>query len=422
MAPLARLILLARLAPLLAVLVGLSLSAACSAGTEAAARRTTVRDSAGITIVDNTSPDDSAANEWWRLGQATLDIGGPDAEEAYAVYRVIGIARTADGRIVVANAGSGDVRYYDADGNWLKTTGRQGSGPGEFRNPYLLERGNADTVYVADSQNSRIALLAPDGSFIRDMPGMGMAPRVLGRFADGTWLSVANRQVRGTDLSAMSDKLMQMDMALVRYDHDLVARDTMLTLPGAQQVIHIGGTNGQISSIEIYRPAFAKAPVELPCGNDICAATQDNPEIRVYGQDGALHRMIRTGRVPEPVTEARLDAEFERSLERMPEQARDQARAAGRGDRPHGDVVPPYELMLIDRLGRLWLSDYRDPLATPGHWTVYAADGKVLARINFPEQFRPYDIGEDWILGRELDELDVEHVKMYPILVEGRQP
>jgi hypothetical protein len=400
-------------------LLSLVVASACSTGADAGSRRTTVRDSAGIAIVENTSPDDSAANTWWRLGQASLDIGGPDASEEYAVYRVVGIARTTDGRIVVANAGSADVRYYDASGTWLKTTGRQGSGPGEFRNPYLLERGAADTVYVADGQNSRIAILSPDGSFVRDIPEMGPAPRVLGRFDDGTWLSAANIRLGTDDLASISNKLMRSDMALVRYDENLVARDTMLTLPGAEQVINVGSTNGRITSIEIHRPAFAKVPVELPCGNEICAGTQDGPEIQVYGQDGALHHIIRTGRAPVPVTDAQLDAAFERNLEQMPEQARNQARAAGRGDQPHGEFVPPYGLMIIDRSGRYWLSDYDDPLDTPGRWTVYAADGAVLARIQLPEQFRPYDIGEDWILGREPDELDVEHVKLYPILTDA---
>jgi len=400
-------------------LLALVVATACSTDGDAAARRSTVRDSAGIAIAENVSPDDSAANQWWRLGDAQLDIGGADAAEAYAVFRVVGAMRTADGRIVVASAGSSDVRYYDAHGAWLKTTGRQGGGPGEFQNPYLLERGGADTVYVADGANRRIAILAPDGSFVRDIPEMGAAPRVYGRFADGTWLGGADMRLGPADMASMSNTLTRGDLALVRYDERLGVGDTILTLPGAERVINVSATNGTITRIEIFRPAFAKTPIELACGHEICAGTQENAEIRVYGQDGALHRIVRTGRAPEPVTEAHLGAEFEQRLAAMPEPARDQARAAGRGDRPHGEFVPPYEILLIDRIGRFWLSDYNDPLDPPGRWTVYDRNGAVLARIQLPARFRPYDIGEDWILGREFDDLDVEHVKLYPIIADA---
>jgi hypothetical protein len=43
------------------------------------------------------------------------------------------------------------------------------------------------------------------------------------------------------------------------------------------------------------------------------------------------------------------------------------------------------------------------------------SEGALVARTALPLEFTPYDIGEDWILGRELDELDVEHVRLYGI-------
>jgi hypothetical protein len=48
-----------------------------------------------------------------------------------------------------------------------------------------------------------------------------------------------------------------------------------------------------------------------------------------------------------------------------------------------------------------------------GRWTIYDPQGAVQARIALPPRFRPYDIGRDWILGQELDDLDVEHIRLY---------
>jgi hypothetical protein len=83
---------------------------------------------------------------------------------------------------------------------------------------------------------------------------------------------------------------------------------------------------------------------------------------------------------------------------------------------PRAELIPPYSRIMTDSAGNLWVEDYENPLVAPGRWTVYAEDGGILARIVLPERFRPFDIGDDWILGRELDDLDVEHLRVYRIV------
>jgi hypothetical protein len=61
------------------------------------------------------------------------------------------------------------------------------------------------------------------------------------------------------------------------------------------------------------------------------------------------------------------------------------------------------------------VADYPDPTKPAGGWTIYDPEGRVLARLIVPERFSPFDIGDDWVLGRELDEFDVEHVRLYRI-------
>jgi hypothetical protein len=165
-------------------------------------------------------------------------------------------------------------------------------------------------------------------------------------------------------------------------------------------------------------PPFAKQTHYAVAGDNVYVGTQDAPEIRVHGFDGALRRIIRTGRAMEAVTEQHLQAMFERRLEGMPEERRAEAIAAGRGNLPHGTHVPPHDRLVTDRDGNLWVADYNNAIDPAGHWTVYGSDGGVIARIALPERFIPYDIGSDWIMGRELDELDVEHVRSYRIVRE----
>ena len=89
-----------------------------------------VRDSAGVRIVEH--PSDFAAPSWLISETPTIDIGSGDGDSSTLLYQVEGTHRLSDGRIVVANRSSHELRYYDAEGNYLHSAGRQGEGPGEF--------------------------------------------------------------------------------------------------------------------------------------------------------------------------------------------------------------------------------------------------------------------------------------------------
>jgi len=406
---------LRRSIPLTAVMIGFTLAGCgAEAGPDA---RIVFRDSAGIRIVENPSPDDSAANEWWRIGSAITDIGGIDAEEPYALFRVTDAVRLSDGRIAVGSSASDDIRYFDQAGQHLGTSGRTGGGPGEYQNVNGLERADGDSILVVDPSARRVSVLDEAGEYVRefDVGDNVLVTRVVGRFDDGSLLT-APAIVAGPEPGSSSAELLRPPFVLVRVATGTGAPDTLGEFPGAERFMRVTASNGQLTSINISSIPFGKSPTFAVHASEIYVGSQDDPEIQVYDADGVLRRIIRTGRQPEPVTEAHLAAQFEANIEAMPEEMRAQARAAGRQELPHGEVVPPYGELVVDHVGRLWASDYDDPTDPPGRWTVYSPDGGVVSRIVLPPRFRPFDIGEDWILGRELDEFDVEHIMIYPLL------
>ena len=59
------------------------------------------------------------------------------------------------------------VAKVDNDGNWLKSWGEPGSGPGQFKVPHSIAVDSAGLVYVADRGNSRIQVFDGDGKFVR---------------------------------------------------------------------------------------------------------------------------------------------------------------------------------------------------------------------------------------------------------------
>lgn len=395
------------------LLAGTGLFAACGAG-EAASPVAAVRDSAGIAIVENVWPD-SAAVQWWTLEAApAVDIGGAEVDEAYAVYQVSDALRLADGRIVVSNGGSADVRYYSADGEHLRTSGRRGEGPGEFQRPQRLVALPGDSVLVVESR--RTTVLDAEGTYARDFTSVGTTARasVVGRLGDG-------RLVATLGASFMPGEVLQglqrpaLVFATVTPTGDV--QDTIVSVPGAERTVNVNESGGQIRSIMISAPPFAKNTAYAVGDDALAVATQEAPEFRVYGADGTARRIVRTGTPMAAVTEAHLDAWFERQRESMPPEQREQAvRRPDYADA--GKVVPPFAALEIDDAGNFWVADYDDRIRPSGAWSVHDADGRLSARIRLPDGFRPMHIGDDFVLGVERDEYDVEHVRMYRVLKE----
>src|SRR6516162_2686469 len=61
------------------------------------------------------------------------------------------------------------IAKVDKYGNWLKSWGERGNGPGQFSTPHALAVDAKDNVYVADRGNHRIQVLDGEGNFLRQM-------------------------------------------------------------------------------------------------------------------------------------------------------------------------------------------------------------------------------------------------------------
>jgi NHL repeat len=108
-------------------------------------------------------------------GKVLMTIGTPGVGGIgpYTFDRPTGVSLASNGDIFVADGHSGNksksgrIVKYSADGKFLKTWGRLGSEPGNFREPHdLFVGGSKGYVYVADRQNNRIQVFDQEGNFI----------------------------------------------------------------------------------------------------------------------------------------------------------------------------------------------------------------------------------------------------------------
>ena len=81
--------------------------------------------------------------------------------------------------------GNARVHVFSAVGEHRFSWGSLGAGPGEFHLPHGLDVDREGRVYVADRENSRIQLFAPDGTFLDQWEDV-VRPTDLFIRADGT--------------------------------------------------------------------------------------------------------------------------------------------------------------------------------------------------------------------------------------------
>jgi DNA-binding beta-propeller fold protein YncE len=67
----------------------------------------------------------------------------------------------------------GRISVFDRNGRFLRTIGRSGTGPGEFRTPHALELDSRGRLIVADRHNHRIQILTRQGQFVSEYDQFG---------------------------------------------------------------------------------------------------------------------------------------------------------------------------------------------------------------------------------------------------------
>jgi DNA-binding beta-propeller fold protein YncE len=64
--------------------------------------------------------------------------------------------------------GESRVHKFDAEGNFVKTWGGEGAGPGQFNQPHSIVADARGTLYIADRSNQRIQVFDGDGNYLRE--------------------------------------------------------------------------------------------------------------------------------------------------------------------------------------------------------------------------------------------------------------
>lgn len=367
----------------------------------------------------------------WRLAATpSIAIGGENGVGPTEFAGVAGVVRLPNGRIVVADAGTTQLRVFGPEGRYVETIARRGLGPGEMRGVDGLFY-SSDSLYARDSFGG-VHVFSSTGAYARSVRFVLGGRRAFGVSAQGVMANSALIGVR----SARDPRARRAgtDSAEIRrLSGNGVGVNILVRSPAYVTYRLADGRTG----VTAFSPSLEL--VAFP--REACFAYTAQFVISCVDSVGMPTRTIRAVARPRAVTDAMTRAWRDASSGRLPdgssryvgslrEHRERVARDAGIAER-----LPVIGRLLAAQTGDLWVSDYQPsdgiPSGTgdaPGApagattWRIFSPANALRATLVTPPGFRVFDEGAGWVLGVARDEDDLETVELWRIEAhQGRQ-
>jgi hypothetical protein len=327
----------------------------------------------GIVQVTNPGPTAWPDTSGWRIVEELVISPEEGSEGELSTANTL----VADevGNVYVMQREPVHIKVFGPDGEWVRNIGREGDGPGEFRNGMLGIVG--DTLIIQDPNNSRLTTFLTNGTFLAthqsqccwfsstfpvlaDGRAMIMGPPPPGAEGRGAYY------LTGTDGRVTDTLLMPADQPGEAGDYWEVTRRS--------------GQSVSISRINV--PLRAGDVLAIRPDGRIVSGRTDRYQLSL-GDDFADTSRVFTAPAPTlSVTDAQRDSAYNATIERQTEDWRESfAEVAKLGDIPSS--WPVFTAITVDRANRTWV-------ALPGdrggysRLQVFSPEGFLLGDVPAP--------------------------------------
>jgi hypothetical protein len=342
----------------------------------------------------------------WKLAPAPIvRIGEADGGEAYLLSNIRSVLRLPDGRIVVADGQSNQIRVYGADGKHIASHGRTGSGPGEYQWLHGLWRVRGDSMIALDQFTNKVTVLSPAFAPMRST-NWGPRVRFGGVSENGTYWMIGSATT-----GEIRPGVMQYVGLILRGNPLNESVDTLARTAGGRMFFKAGAANNQTGMIQ-YPIPFNNTPHHAIGRDIIFFGAGTKPEIERFDVDGRRLSPLQLKTAQRNVTPADVRRFEQWQIDQYPA-ARRPALRQSLTEVKAPEKMPAHGELTLDPEGNLWVQRYAPPWEPALLWDVYTAAGKQIASIRLPARFTIREIGKDYVLGVTKDEFDVERVEMY---------
>ncbi len=408
------------------IIITLIVAAACSpSGPQWAG---TVTDSAGIQIVGNTGQGFWSAGSGWTV-EEEVRIGTIDAEPEYQFGEIGWLAPGSDGSIYVLDVQGQHVKVFSPSGEYERTIGGPGSGPGEMgplpTGQAFVLLGPGDTVFVPDNANLRVNRWTSTGDDAGSFPidfqqgiplGWTIAPN-----------GVLAEQLRPLSFTGGDEAEVDRHDLVLLLDTDGTVTDTVISFPSGETISFTAG----VPEWTIFTPETGWSITET---GHVLLGTSDEYRLREYDTSGALIRIISMPWEPRLVSERDKQAVrdfFRKLLSEQPGIPPVIVQRLVDNNVHFGEYLPAFGRTVMGPNGTIWVQHVRgaaemteeqlrvanfiEDIGAPD-WDVLDREGRYLGVVTMPDRFAPRMIAGHKIYGVWRDELDVQYAVVLRII------
>lgn len=223
----------------------------------------TIEEEDGMTVVKN--PKEPMYSEDVFHLEEELTIGEAEGRKEYMFSLIRDIAVDNQGRIYVLDLKKAQIKLFNRKGDYLKTIGKKGQGPGEMGAPTFMSLTNQDEIMVEDPMNRRLIFYSLEGEFIKNI---STAKR----------LTVQTKvDSKGNFIGIFIDNEKQV-YTLGKFDSEL-------------NFLHSIGSS-PLSNPRVYNPFFARLIWCLNSNDEVIFGYPERYELRIVDPEGELVKKI----------------------------------------------------------------------------------------------------------------------------------
>jgi len=393
-----------------AVLAGCTGSGADSASSVAAPQ---VRDSAGIRLVEHQleAPALTDSASWRMDGPPAWRFESlPRAADA-ELLGVVGATFLADGGLVLTHRSKQELLVLDASGRFVRSIGRAGDGPGEFRTIATPWTVDGARLSMYDGRHRRVTVLSMQGDVLDSrsvvLPELPDSAQRLwgspGITTDGAlllWVDAAARPEPGIDRPARW---------LVAVDSLGQATPVGSARTGLERYVMPPGPNGLVS---LGLSPLAASPLAAPCGRDVITADNQSYAVARESIEGRITSIIRSLLSPRLADSADYAAAIRAQYPTADVSA--ESIEPLRRMTPSG-LVPVLRSIQCDEAGNVWVEEQAHDSGRWRRLIAYTPAGERRLTVLVPSALRLLAVRSDAIAVLAFDEDGQERVEVYRV-------
>lgn len=350
----------------------------------------------------------------WQLGRQLLSIGSEtDTNSQFA--GIANVLLMPDSGVVVANGGSKELRFFDKTGKFVRRSGREGSGPGEYRELGRVFRYVGDSIGIYDGWSRRLSIVSANGTFGRQVtmtrpPGATGSPTPVGSFGDGslvTFVATPPTPGPGQERGALH----RLTATWFRHSASGEFIATLGRSPAGELFLELA--DGMVVN---WAPPFQRSLRFAISEARLFAGDGTDANVVVLQRDAAPSTLIpvRSSQSLD-LTSADIAAFRQQQLDRAPNAQQRTQLEKSFTKTPSPAAMPAFANLRADSEGAVWIQEYPRPASASNRWRVVSTNAGAMATIDVPAAFTITEILGDRVAGIWRDENDVETVRVFQL-------